>query len=166
MGVVSNPRAEPWRLKRWRLPSLQGTHAFYTCARPGRSLGKQADVPDAVVLEWARGLPGDADVIVVSLLGQKPNGTKEYSFYSFFAHGQTLQDWLSDQNIERTIHIVEHPTTDSKPIPRQVQLSVADDILRFLSGGRTVVLMDSGGVQRTGAVCCHLGGVPISGVHI
>jgi hypothetical protein len=152
---------EPSRLMRWRLSSLLEEHSFYTCARPGRSLGRHAKVPDSVVVEWARGLP-DGEVVVISLLGKKPNGKDEHSFYSFFERRQSLQDWLADQEIGREIRVVEHPTTDSEPVPDTTLALVRENIRRFLHEKRTVVVMDSGGVQRTGAVCRYLGAVLIT----
>jgi hypothetical protein len=93
---------------------------------------------------------------LVSLLGRKPNGKDEYSFYSFFTRGVSPQHWLSELDIGREVCVVEYPTTDSTPIPHNVLDAIASDILRFVAEGRTVVLMDSGGVQRTGEVCRYL----------
>jgi hypothetical protein len=103
-------------------------------------------------------------LFIRALLGQKPNGKDEYSFYSFFQMGWSLQDWLASQAVERGIRIIQRPTTDSKPIEKAMLASVSGDIRRLLGEGRTVVLMDSGGVQRTGQVCRHLGAVLTSGV--
>jgi hypothetical protein len=74
------------------------------------------------LIQWswrARALPGDNGVVVISLLGVKPNGKDEHSFYSFFSRGQSLQDWLGQRNAGRKIHIVEHPTTDGTPYPKR-----------------------------------------------
>jgi hypothetical protein len=93
----------------------------------------------------------------VSLLGQKPNGKSEFSFYSFFARSQSFQEWLNDHTTDRTIQILEHPTTDATPIPTPVLKAVAADVRRLVTAQHTVVVMDSGGVQRTQAVCTFLG---------
>lgn len=50
----------------------------------GRSLGSQAAVADRLVVDWANGLPGSDEIYIVSLLGEKPGGKSEFSFYSFF----------------------------------------------------------------------------------
>jgi hypothetical protein len=98
-------------------------------------------------------------VVVVSLLGHKPDGTSEFSFYSFFGRGQSFQQWLDREYPEKTIKVVEHPTCDFRPVPKETLAAVASDILNLLSEGRTVVLVDSGGMQRTGQVCRHLGAI-------
>jgi hypothetical protein len=118
-------------------------------------------VPDNVIVEWVRALPGGPSLTVVSLLGRKPSGKDEYSFYSFFTRGSSLQRWLSEQDIGRDVCVVEHPTIDSTPIPHNVLDAIAGDILRLVAEGRTVVLMDSGGVQRVGQVCRHLRAIQI-----
>ena len=110
-------------------------------------------------------LPGDAPAIV-SLLGKKPNGTSEFSFYPF--HGgfddpgtqrgrPSFQEWLKKNYPDRHISVREHPTEDSCAISKEVLASVAADISQCLNAGETVILIDSGGQERTGAVCKHLG---------
>lgn len=105
-AVQVKPVREPSQLRRWDLRIAGIDYSFHTCARPGRSVGKHDAVDDVIVLEWAGGLPGGRDVTVVSLLGEKPNGKNEYSFYSFFAKGLTFNDWLSKQEIDRSISAV------------------------------------------------------------
>ena len=60
---------------------------LFTCARPGRSLGsKQTRINDKVVNSWIAGLPNSADeIMIISLLGRKPDGLSEFSYYSFRA---------------------------------------------------------------------------------
>src|SRR4030095_821487 len=74
-------------LKRWRLDTTQKPLWFFTCVRPGRSgnqASKTSPVSDDLVHPWVFGLPSPRTAIV-SLLGRKPDGTSEFSFYSF--HG-------------------------------------------------------------------------------
>lgn len=153
---------EPYRLRRWRVTSGQ----LFTCGRPGRSKWKDAArVPENIIREWVCNLPGMAPVIV-SLLGKKPNGTSEFSFYPF--HGGfddagaqrgrlSFQKWLDNYYPERHISVHEHPTEDFCAISTEVLVSVAADISQCLKAGETVILIDSGGQTRTGAVCRHIG---------
>jgi hypothetical protein len=139
---------------------------FFTCARPGRSKGNQGAVPDPLVDKWVHGLPGGTATSVVSLLGRKPDGVSEFSFYSFCggfedsaerAGRPSFQHWLEQRHPERGLQVIEHPTIDFKPVTHQILMAVARDIDGLLSAGRTVVLMDSGGETRTKQVCKHAG---------
>ena len=150
---------EPWRLRRWKPPSSSASAGFYTCARPGRSKGSAGKVPDKLLHDWVQGLPAASDVVVVSLLGQKPSGTSEFSFYSFYDKGRSFQQWLDQNYGEKTVQVVEHPTHDFRRVPTDTLAAVASDIAKLLSEGRTVVLMDSGGQERTGQVCKHMGAI-------
>ncbi len=157
---------ESCRLKRWRPRSSLRVGQFFTCARPGRyrpSHGSFDPVPDDVVDEWVRGLPGDLNTVIVSLLGRKPDERSEFSFYSF--HGAwdlpeerrdrpSFQDWLNRRHNERSIQVLEHPTCDYGHIPQKTLDAVSSDISRLLSEGRTVVLVDSGGDTRTCRQVC------------
>jgi hypothetical protein len=118
-------------------------------------------VPDDLVRRWVLGLPGP-NTSIVSLLGRKPDGLSEFSFYSFYGgfdlpseHPGCLsfQEWLTHWYAERSIVLCEHPTCDFEPIGPETLDAVASDIGRLLSAARTVVLIDSGGQQRTGMVC-------------
>jgi hypothetical protein len=112
--------------------------------------------------EWVRGLPGP-NTVIVSLLGRKPDGTSEYSFYPFkggFDHadkGGSFQHWLSAHYPDLSIEVIEHPTVDFAPIDAQTMAAVAADIRSMLDRNRTIILIDSGGQTRTGAVCGYLG---------
>ena len=150
---------EPWKLRRWRLPSSSGSAEFYTCARPGRSKSKKEKVPDKFLHDWVQGLPAASDVVVVSLLGEKPDGTSEHSFYSFYAKGRSFQQWLDKNCPEKGVQVIEHPTVDFHSVPAETLEAAATDISRLLSEGRTVVLMDSGGQERTGQVCTYMGAI-------
>jgi hypothetical protein len=95
---------EPYKKRRWRKRSSQESIAFFTCARPGRSVDKTKPVPDKTVHQWVNNLPGPPTAII-SLLGRKPppRGTSEFSFYTFHGRGDTVherrgkpswQEWL------------------------------------------------------------------------
>lgn len=137
---------------------------MYTCARPGRSRGAQIAIRDAEVDNWIRKLPGERNLTIVSLLGRKngPHGESEFKFYSF--HGAldheserrkrlSFQGWIDRRRFDRTIQVIEHPTYDGRMIPEEVLLAVSADIHGLLAEQACVVLVDSGGMQRTGRVC-------------
>lgn len=145
---------EPHRLQRWVLPSPAG-RAFHTCGRPGRSKKNiKAGVSDAVIHAWVRGLPAEHNVVVLSLLGSKSTGKCEWSFYSFYKERRSFQDWL-DQHYGSAFKVIEYPTVDGAPVPNNVLAEVCSRISTLLNEGRTVVVMDSGGVCRVGQVCRH-----------
>lgn len=159
--------AKPYMLRRWRIGLSPNPHYFFTCARPGRTgnlQSKNAPVSDDVVHRWVLGLPSPKTAIV-SLLGRKPDGLSEFSFYSFYGGfdlasnhpGQlSFQEWLDHWHRDRSIVIREHPTYDFKPIDHAMLDAVVSDINELLSTGRTVVVVDSGGQTRTGVVCKHM----------
>jgi hypothetical protein len=118
------------------------------------------------VHQWVKNLPGPQTAII-SLLGRKPppKGTSEFSFYTFHGREDTpqerrgkrsLQEWLDHYHPERAITLIEHPTMDFRPIPDTALASIAADVDRLLAEGRTIVLVDSGGETRSGAVCRYL----------
>jgi hypothetical protein len=156
---------EPYRKRHWKKASSPERIAFYTCARPGRSLSKTDPVPDQIVHKWVRGLPGP-NTTILSLLGHKPDGTSEFTFYTFHSQldtpgetrrGKSFQEWLDHHHADRGINVVEYPTTDYQGVPQTTLTAIAADVNRLLTDGRTVVLVDSGGQQRTGTVCKYLG---------
>ena len=157
---------EPYKLRRWRHCSSPDPASIFTCARPGRSHGPQGDVPDQVVDKWVKGLPGGHRTSKLSLLGRKPDGLSEFSFYSFFGLWDTFeerrgrpsfQQWLDERHSGRGIRLLEHPTVDFKSIPLEALESAASDIRLLAAAGRTVVIVDSGGETRTQVVCRHTG---------
>ena len=158
--------SKPFKLRRWQLRNDDRPIYFYTCARPGRSsdpTSRHAHVPDSVVSRWILSLPGPKTVII-SLLGAKPDGMSEYNFYSFSGGTDSSTDkqrsfevWLRDQHPEQAIELVERPTIDFQAVPQETILKVLKDIKRLASQGNTVVLVDSGGETRTGAVCRRIG---------
>lgn len=159
---------EPYRLWRWKPKLASQDVPFFTCARPGRAKGNNRPVPDAIVDQWIRGLPGGTSTALISLLGRKGNkqGKSEFSFYSFYGpwdrederrNRPSFQQWLDCRPDQRHIQVIEHPTFDCVEITPTTRDAVVRDISRLLSEGRTVILMDSGGISRTGSVCRHMG---------
>ena len=165
---------EPHKLRRWRLDLRpDGYGRFYTCARPGRSMSKTAAVSDEVVSLWVSELVRQLQrtgVVIVSLLGHKPgpSNRSEFSFYSFCGGDDTpterktqptLQQWLDLYHKDLQIRVVEHPTIDCPEIPLDVLTEIAANVLNLIAEGKTVVVMDSGGEQRTGKVRRYMGAV-------
>lgn len=157
---------EPYKLRRWRRASSPDQLPLFSCARPGRSHGKDGIVSDAVVDRWVKGLPGGDGVAIVSLLGEKPDGMSEFAFYSFAGarevesqqhRGPSFQVWLAKRHAKRSILVAEHPTTDLRPVETATVQAVGGDIERLLRDGRTVILVDSGSEARTGFVLRKLG---------
>jgi hypothetical protein len=155
---------EPFRLKRWKI----GSAHFFTCARPGRSKCDGKKVPDDIVHRWVKALPGPMAAIV-SLLGRKhgPKGTSEFSFYSFCGGFDTpserrnclsFQDWLDKYHKSLHILVRKYPTYDyAGQITAETMAAVASDIHELIAAGRTPVLVDSGGMTRTGIICKDMG---------
>ena len=155
-------------LRRWRTTASPTSYHFHTCARPGRTgdpATKNRPVPDDLAHRWVRGLPGP-NTAIVSLLGRKPDGLSEFSFYSFYGgfdlpsdHPGRLsfQEWFERWHNNLSILVREHPTCDFRPIPVETLEAVAVDISELLVAGRTVVLVDSGGQTRTRVVCNYIG---------
>ena len=167
MTTLANPKPErPFRLRRWHLHGTDRAIVFYTCARPGRSgnpSSRTASVTDKTVSAWVRGLPG-SNVAIISLLGKKPDGMSEYSFYSFSGglDRQTDQkprfaSWLRERHLDLEIELIEHPTTDFQPVPPTTISGVLTSLERLAARGKTVTIVDSGGETRTGAVCRAIG---------
>ena len=161
------PNREPCALTQWVVSAegLQGQ--LFTCARPGRSLGrKKKTIDDMAVIHWLNGLPAtEAVTTIVSLLGRKPepDGQSEFSYYSFRSVHEdrpgspTFQEWLDRETAPGKYVVIEHPTTDTRPISLDLMNEITASILANLRASRTVVVVDSGGVSRTGAVVRHLG---------
>ena len=164
---VQGDSMEPYQLRRWTMNTASGTQRyFYTCGRPGRSLGRDCEVPDVTVSEWVNRLPGP-DTAIVSLLGRKGdwNGLSEYSYYSFCGpldkpeergNKPSFQEWLDHHHEDLRILACEHPTLDYRDIPSDKVAAIASDVNRLIEEGRTVVVIDSGGISRTGQVAAYL----------
>jgi len=149
---------EPFRLREWKVP----VGRLFTCGRPGRSKWKDASkVPNDALRKWTQNLP-DGKLAIVSLLGRKPDGTSEYSFYPFYGgfddnDGRpTFRAWLQTYCPGREIVVRDHPTVDFELIPNDTLQNISTDVCHFLEQEYTVILMDSGGVTRTGKVCTFL----------
>lgn len=122
-------------------------------------------MPDEVVRKWVLAvIELGPDPAIVSLLGQKPDGTSEYSFYSFFGGFDLAQEhrgrrsfaeWLAKMTPD--VAVVEHPTIDFQAIPTPTLDAIEADARALLSQRRTIVIVDSGGETRTGRVCKHIG---------
>lgn len=159
---------KPHNLKRWIAETPRGTARLFTCGRPGRENGPDGQVPDELVHQWVLGLPGPATAIV-SLLGRKctQRGLSEFSYYSFCGgldtpeecNGRTsFQGWLYKHHKDLNILVYECPTLDYRdpPISFRDMDKIKEAIFQLISVGRTVIVMDSGGVGRTGFVCENL----------
>jgi hypothetical protein len=49
--------------------------------------------------------------------------------------------------------MIEHPTWNFRPVPREIVNAVSADIHAHLDQGLCVVLVDSGGETRTKTIC-------------
>jgi hypothetical protein len=151
--------------KRWHSKTGLASGELFTCARPGRSLGRKAKVSDSEVHDWVGNLPSRQKITIISLLGLRKNGRSEFSYYTFRGgddksqrpSDSTFQEWL-DSNFPRgRFVVVERPTEDYKPIPSDKLAALALEVRLFLDKGETVVVMDSGGDKRSGKVCRYMG---------
>jgi hypothetical protein len=149
---------EPCKWREWAVASGR----LFTCARPGRSQGKFViRVPDRDVDEWLRGIEKKVGprFVVLSLLGTKQDGTSEYSFYSFRGGSEldsgapTMGEWIAKKHPELEVSVREYPTVDFEPIGEDVTSQVIAEIKAATGRGEAVILMDSGGEQRTGDIC-------------
>jgi hypothetical protein len=168
-GTIVKP-IKPFRLRRWKAGAAFGSVCFFTCARPGRTgsvASKSASVPDDVAHRWVLGLPGPRPAIV-SLLGSKPGGPSEFSFYTFYGGFDSpasnvgklsFQDWLNRCHPDPSIPLREHPTWDYQRVPDDICQAVVLDIKDLAEAGRTVTLVDSGGQQRSGQLCSFMSAV-------
>jgi hypothetical protein len=126
---------------------------------------KVAKISDEVVDVWLNGLPSSTgETIIVSLLGGKPRGPSEFSYYSFrggFDQPKdrpgcpTWQEWLNSRYGSRYV-VCEFPTIDTEDVPERTKKILFKTILEFIQAGKTVIVVDSGGVGRTGRVITGL----------
>jgi hypothetical protein len=159
----SATKSEPYRLREWKQSTGESAGRLFTCARPGRSKGSQKAIPETVVDEWVRGLPfSEKQTAIVSLLGQKLDGTNEFKFYSFRSevdqslerrNHPTFQQWLDERYGVGRYRVFEYPTTDTKPIAGATLRDVVSRIQSLAREPYTTVLMDSGGCVRVECVC-------------
>lgn len=150
---------------RWRLNGTDDL-IFFTCARPGRTsapASRYADVSDDVVEAWSLRIAGYAPITVLSMLGSKDNGKSEFSFYTFWgdddptAVGKRLSFGDVLAVVEPQITLVERPTTDGLTLPQDNVDDLCALVKEMVATDRPVVLMDSGGEQRTGAIADAVG---------
>jgi hypothetical protein len=133
---------------------------------------KVAKISDEVVDVWLNGLPSSTgETVIASLLGRKPRGPSEFSYYSFrggFDQPKdrpgcpTWQEWLEERYNGR-YRVCEFPTTDTEDVPESTKKVLFEAILQFIQAGKTVIVVDSGGVGRTGRVITGLKnlGIPL-----
>lgn len=152
---MEEPKIEPYRLKRWRWPEAPRL-VVYTCARPGRSEeDTKKAIDDDQVCAWLRGLPPSIEIIIM-LLGTKQDGRSEYCFYSFDETKVSPEAWLNSFGIRR-VRVIERPTIDFDPVPASAIDAIREDLRCHLITASRIVIVDSGGVQRTAEVCKSLG---------
>src|SRR5690625_1410384 len=108
--IKKDSMQEPHNLRRWRNPDSPEHQSIYTCARPGRSAGRHGKVSDETVLNWFEGLPPQRPLTIISLLGEKPDGTSEYSYYSF-QDSKEFKKWTA-KHIASDIEVLSFETVD------------------------------------------------------
>lgn len=152
---------KPYRWRRWRLKDSNDL-VFFTCARPGRISdpnSRFANVPDEVVKAWAQWIADLAPVTVVSMLGVKDGGKSEFSFYTFWGgtddpsivgKKRSFADVLTA--VDPQIELLERPTTDGRTLQPEQFDDICGLIQAAVAPDHPVVLVDSGGQERTGAV--------------
>jgi hypothetical protein len=165
---------EPLRLIEYRSRKAPFRGRLFTCARPGRSLGaKLSPIDDAIVKAWVDGLPTLRPLYIVSLLGSKPkpSGISEYSFYSFRGGHEprdqrpasiTFQKWLDLHFGRGSFIVVDFPTTDTEAIDVSYLSTICEAVRSLLDASANVLIVDSGGVGRSGKVCASLRAKPLS----
>jgi hypothetical protein len=161
----TDEETEPYNLKRCEPEGAPQPGRLFTCARPGRSLGSKASVPDEIIERWVDGLPDAETVHLVSLLGSKEDGRSEYSFYTFRGSREhspskpTFQAWLDSWYGAGHFKVYDYPTVDAGcgSLSEEGIESLLSLVVPLLSRGETVVVFDSGGSQRTGQFCHEAG---------
>jgi hypothetical protein len=165
--------SEPNRLICETVPAgLRGK--LYRVARPGRSLGCEASVGDALVREWVKGivrqLTSDGSLVAgetidyVCLLGQKGGGRREIAdFYD--ARGPRDGDdpitsskptWesylneLGDGEVKFALHHFD--TVDGDDLRPEQLREIRQRLTDLLAQGRTVLVGCSSATGRTGQV--------------
>lgn len=155
--------SEPANLTEWKGPNSERQGKLFTCGRPGRATFQRArrSIGDDVIEQWATGLPSAEVLHIVSLLGEKKDGFSEFSYYPFRSAMEpgtkpTFQTWLDDRYPGRFV-VAEFPTTDARGIPPDTLRAAAGHVLELLDEGRSVIVMDSAGSERTARVCEAIG---------
>src|SRR5207302_9224390 len=94
---------------------------------------------------------------IISLLGRKRDGFSEFSYYPFRSRFEandkpTFEDWLNARYDRRfTVH--EFPTVDAQGVPADVVSTAQAQVLASLQAGRSTIIVDSAGAERTSRVC-------------
>ncbi len=163
-GTLLNAgKKEPLNLKKWPTPS--GCGPLFSCARPGRGTSgrSEAQINDEILHRWVQNLPQASPLHIVSLLGKKAdrptaNGPSEFVYYPFRScedasdSRPTFQEWLNRNGSTHIVH--EFPTIDKLPLkPTNTAHAAIACVRGLLKRGLAVLVVDSGGVQRTGELC-------------
>ncbi len=163
---------EPLRLIEYRSRKAPFGGRLFTCTRPGRSLGaKVSQIDDAIVKAWVNGLPQLRPLYIVSLPGSKPqpSGISEYSFYSFRGGHEpadqrptsiTFQKWLDLHFGKGSFIVVDFPTVDTEAIDVSYLFTICAAVRSLLEASANVLVVDSGGVGRSGKVYASLSASP------
>lgn len=162
---------KPYKLRCWQLDTPTGPAKLFTCGRPGRENSPDGCVHDELAHCWVLGLKKycGSNLAIISLLGRKDNakGKSEFCHYSFCGGMDTpserkgrptFQEWLDHHHKDLSILVREYPTFDYKdpPVHWNILDAVKAEILKLISECYTVVVMDSGGIGRTGSVCQYM----------
>ncbi|RUU44998.1 hypothetical protein EOC93_08690 [Mesorhizobium sp. M6A.T.Ce.TU.002.03.1.1] len=108
---------------------------------------------DMQLASWVTAIPYECRLII-SMLGTKPGGLNEWSFYSFDGKGSTFQEWLDGEFPALGFMVLNRPTVDLRPVPESICKTILGDIQTCAEKFRTTaILIDSGGVTRTGIAC-------------
>jgi hypothetical protein len=110
--------------------------------------------------------PSTEEIVIVSLLGSKPGGLSEFSYYGFRSRFEkpedrpgclTFQEWLDRNGQPGIYRVCEYPTIDTRPLSEETSQQAVETVLSSMAAGKTVIVVDSGGFSRTGAVVRLLG---------
>lgn len=156
--MKSSP-SEPYHYVEWEVPRGR----LVTCGRPGRGecATQRCEIGVGTIDKWAQGLPEHKPIHIVSLLGRKKDGFSEFGYYPFRSSKETgskptFHEWLDERYPGRFV-VHEFATTDRMGVPADIRASASKCIADLLEAGKTVVLMDSAGSERTGRVREALG---------
>ena len=121
------------------------------------------EAPDSVrhdpfVDQWTASCPNAASRVAARLEERRIFGVLYYPFRSEKEANAkpTMWQWM-DAHAGRSIIVHEFPTEDRLPIAAEQLEAVTEAVKSLVAAGAVVVVMDSAGSQRTGAVCDALG---------
>lgn len=152
--------SEPINLAEWSVPArVSAVARLFTCGRPGRARFGRSRVPisEDVIHAWIAGLPRTTELHIVSLLGRKRDGCSEFWYYPFRSGKDSeskpsFQEWLDRKYGPRFV-VHEFPTTDAQGIPPDMLEAAVGKLNQLIGQGKTVVVIDSAGAERTRTVC-------------